>query len=149
MIRNIVSSGALALMVGSCLLIGCDEDSVEGRVCSSADPCGDGFVCVRAADEVSRCMARCDGLTMCSDGSACLELTSGTQSVCWLGGTTPVGETCEGNLECVRAARCVRFGADDAPVCAPVCDPTDSDTMCGADETCTPLENAGGACHGS
>lgn len=104
----VLFAGALALQVSAS---GCGP-SVVGRACDSTDPCPTNFVCAPAHDGVARCMRSCDLTeTVCSDGTVCLPLASGSGGACYLGGNVAIGASCASDLDCTRTAICIHAGS--------------------------------------
>lgn len=144
--RNSVSA-SLALTV-ALAAVGCTSAADVGEACTDSADCLGGLSCfIHEGASVSPvCMSDCD-LTMtrlCEGGAVCTPATGAGRpenlGVCYLGGTTAVGQACTGNLECVRGAICVSTGG--AQQCYRACRTSDM-MACPAGETCTPLEGAG------
>ncbi|MBX3272131.1 MAG: hypothetical protein KF729_17835 [Sandaracinaceae bacterium] len=129
------------------VLAGCASDLPgEGMACTSANRCAEGLDCVADASDAPRCMRRCAaGTGVCDDGLACLELTTGSGGVCWLGGTTALGAACSGGRQCAPGGVCVRPAAGADSVCAQACSPP-ATTYCEAGERCAELASGGGYC---
>ncbi len=116
-----------------------------GRCTTNAD-CQGGLRCVDTASSSvdggavassGTCMRTCDRSLvdgalehLCTDGLVCLALES--QSVCYVGGTHPFGESCTGPLDCEAGTVC----APDSLRCEQACTPGD-DRPCADGETCT------------
>ena len=137
---------ASVLLGVSALALGCGTASPgEGASCSTSNPCLTGLACVNDAAGASRCMRQCTrGSSVCSDGLACVDLTS-AGAVCWLGGATSIGSPCSGGSQCERGGVCVTPMAGAAAVCAQACSPPSAE-FCAMGESCVATTGGGGFC---
>lgn len=84
-------------------------ECVEGASCIGTDQ-PDEFVCMKNCDEVDR---------ICDDGSVCSPRLGAAEPICFIGGSTPRGQRCEDNLDCVPGTRC--FGVNGERYCLEAC----------------------------
>ncbi|HJL15351.1 MAG TPA: hypothetical protein RMH99_06845 [Sandaracinaceae bacterium LLY-WYZ-13_1] len=137
-----------APLFASLALLACGEPALVGEECVDSADCDEGLSCFEheGAEVSPVCMADCDlsATRRCDEGQVCTRATGTDRpedlGVCYLGGTTAVGEACTGNLECEAGAICVDTG--DVQACFVACD-TEDGAACAEGETCAPLEDMG------
>lgn len=142
----------LALAIASLpLLAACSSTpAMTGEMCVDSADCELGLSCVehQGAELSPVCMADCDRtmVRLCPGGEVCTPPLAGGPArdpnlgFCYLGGSTAVGDPCEGPLQCVRGAICVELSGDQS--CYRACD-TEDGSACEAGETCTELMDMG------
>lgn len=129
-------------------LVGCSSAADVGDPCTDTADCLGGLSCMvhEGAEVTPVCMSDCDITTtrLCEGGAVCTPAMGAGRpanlGVCYLGGTTAVGQACTGNLQCVRGSICVSTGG--AQQCYRACTTTDG-AGCEAGETCSALEGMG------
>ena len=113
----------------------------HGDACTSQQECNDGLSCA-STQQGFYCMKHCDtpGLRCEGTGEVCTALASdeGNTSICYLGGTTPVGAPCDNNVECASGSLC--FGSSEASYCLEACH-TSALTCTRTGDLCTIPEN--------
>lgn len=146
-----------AALYASLSLVACGSPAMVSEECAASADCEEGLSCfTHAGSDTNLCMADCD-LTMtrlCEGGLVCTGHDSATRpaelGVCYLGGTTAVGESCTGNLECEAGAICICTAATDAECmtmpetfqhCYRAC--SVGDDTCETGEVCVGLEGMG------
>ena len=91
------------------------EECVEGASCIGTGEYND-YVCMTNCSQPGR---------ICEDGSVCAPAAQGNQPTCFTAGTTPQGEPCETNLDCVSGTAC--FGIEGEHYCLDACHELDPD----------------------
>lgn len=146
-----------ASLFASLSIVACGSPAMIGDECTDNADCEEGLSCFEhELSDTNVCMEDCDLTTtrLCEGGLVCTPHTEETDrppelGVCYLGGATPTGTTCQRNLECEPGSICVCTGTAtecmDEPEtfqqCYRACRLGDS--TCDAGEVCTGLEGMG------
>lgn len=121
-----------------------DQPVAVGEPCEGPAACVAGAACIGTDDpEVYVCMAECSQAgRICADGSVCTALLAGDRPVCYIGGSTEGGLSCETNLDCTPGTLC--FGTDTEAYCLPACHR--DDPVCEAGAYCRYGSSGKGYC---
>jgi len=115
--------------------------SQVGEVCNGPRDCVENALCVGVQSGGFRCMAECGTKYSLCDEGVCLPLTPRPESICYIGGTAEVGESCVTNLDCSPGNLCI--GTGDNFLCTDACD---AEHPCGSDQHCRLLDTGASIC---
>ncbi len=112
-----------------------DTRVAVGQPCHGPEDCVDGASCIGTGQPNEFiCMHNCaDPGRICADGSVCTPRLSPSEPICFTAGTTPRGERCENNLDCVPGTLC--FGTEQERYCLDACHELDPN-VCPAGTHC-------------
>jgi len=120
-----------------------DDPAAIGSPCDGPGECVEGARCIGNANGVFSCMRTCDEpWARCEDGSLCTPVDSG-ERVCYTGGASAAGTTCQSNLQCDDGLLCVSVDGNDF-YCLPGCHLQLGG--CSSEEFCRPLADPRGYC---
>jgi hypothetical protein len=126
---------------------GCGQ-GVTGRACVlGSTTCPSGWECAGPPGGPTHCEQDCSlSETVCHDGSFCIANgASPMGGVCYLGGTTPIGQPCTDNTDCVRTGICIRSAIGGQAACFVGCN-IDGTHGCPNGGTCQPTTGTAGYC---